>query len=85
MAFTNGAKVVVNELGGSYGGQGPSRVADVVVDMIKATGGDAAANYDSVLDGDKIVQTAIDATGQICIVTNNAAVLRDLSFQKMPY
>ena len=64
----NGAKVVINDLGGSYDGQGASRVADVVVDQIKAAGGEAVANYDSVLEGEKIVQTALDAFGQIDIV-----------------
>ncbi len=79
-----GAKVVVNDLGGSFSGEGKSSsAADKVVDEIKAAGGTAVANYDSVEDGDKIVKTAIDAFGRLDIVVNNAGILRDVSFQKM--
>ena len=79
-----GAKVVVNDLGGSFTGEGKSGgAADKVVAEIKAAGGEAAANYDSVEDGDKIVKTAIDAFGKIDIVVNNAGILRDVSFAKM--
>ena len=60
-----------------------SSAADKVVDEIKAAGGEAVANYDSVEDGDKIVKTAIDTFGRIDIVVNNAGILRDISFQKM--
>jgi NAD(P)-dependent dehydrogenase (short-subunit alcohol dehydrogenase family) len=64
-----GAKVVINDLGGSIDGSSDAggRVADKVVDEIKAMGGHAVANYDSVTDGAKIVQTAIDAFGRIDI------------------
>ncbi len=79
-----GAKVVVNDLGGSHTGEGKSAsAADKVVAEIKEAGGEAAANYDSVVDGDKIVQTALDAFGRIDIVINNAGILRDVSFPKM--
>lgn len=79
-----GAKVIVNDLGGSAFGDGADKAAaDVVVDEIKAAGGEAAANYDSVEDGGKIVQTAMDNFGKIDIVINNAGILRDKSFQKM--
>ncbi|WNC73825.1 SDR family oxidoreductase [Thalassotalea psychrophila] len=79
-----GAKVVVNDLGGSGSGEGEnSRAADSVVDEIKAFGGDAVANYDSVEFGEKIVETAIDNFGRIDIVINNAGFLRDKSFTKM--
>ena len=81
---SRGAKVVINDLGGSFTGEGKSsRAADKVVEEIKAAGGEAAANYDSVEDGDKIVKTAIDAFGRVDIVINNAGILRDVSFQKM--
>ncbi|HEY0880548.1 MAG TPA: SDR family NAD(P)-dependent oxidoreductase, partial [Archangium sp.] len=79
-----GAKVVVNDLGGSHTGGGKSSAAaDKVVEEIKAAGGTAIANYDSVEDGDKIIKTAIDAWGRIDVLINNAGILRDVSFQKM--
>ena len=79
-----GAKVVVNDLGGSAFGDGADKAAaDVVVDEIKAGGGEAVANYDSVTDGDKIIQTAMDSFGKIDVVINNAGILRDKTFHKM--
>jgi len=79
-----GAKVVVNDLGGSFTGDGKSSsAADKVVAEIKEAGGQAVANYDSVEDGDKIIKTAVDAFGRIDIVINNAGILRDVSFKKM--
>ena len=81
---SRGAKVVVNDLGGSFTGDGKSSsAADKVVTEIKEKGGEAVANYDSVTDGDKIIKTAIDAFGRIDIVINNAGILRDVSFKKM--
>lgn len=79
-----GAKVVVNDLGGSAFGVGAdTSAADAVVAEIKAAGGEAVASHDSVLDGAKIVQTALDAFGRVDIVINNAGILRDASFHKM--
>lgn len=54
-----------------------------MVDEIKAAGGKAAANYDSVENGDKIIETAIQAFGRIDILINNAGILRDISFKNM--
>lgn len=79
-----GAKVVVNDLGGSGTGQGSStKAADIVVDEIKAKGGEAVANYNSVEDGEKIIETAINSFGKVDILINNAGILRDVSFTKM--
>ena len=82
-----GARVVVNDLGGSVDGSGGSAMAaDAVVAEIGASGGEAVANYDSVstpAGGANIVQTAIDAFGQVDILVNNAGILRDTSFAKM--
>ncbi|RDW92079.1 multifunctional beta-oxidation protein [Coleophoma crateriformis] len=81
---SRGASVVVNDLGGSFNGQGASsKAADVVVDEIKAAGGKAVANYNSVEDGDQIIETAISNFGRIDILLNNAGILRDVSFKNM--
>jgi len=81
---SRGAKVVVNDLGGGIAGDGASRsVAQTVVDEIKAAGGEAVANTDSVEHGEKIVDTAMDAYGRVDVVVNNAGILRDASFAKM--
>ncbi len=82
-----GAKVVVNDLGGAVDGSGGSQsAADRVVDEIRAAGGEAVANYDSVATaegGTAIVQSALEAFGRVDILINNAGILRDASFHKM--
>lgn len=85
LAFAaRGARVVVNDLGVSTLGEGQSTTpAQKVVDEIIAAGGEAIANYDSVLDGDRIVQCALDNFGRIDVLVNNAGILRDKSFHKM--
>ncbi len=84
---SRGAKVVVNDLGGSVDGTGGSgKAADDVVAEIRAAGGEAVANYDAVgtpETGKSIVQTALDSWGQIDILINNAGILRDKSFTKV--
>jgi NAD(P)-dependent dehydrogenase (short-subunit alcohol dehydrogenase family) len=76
-----GAKVVVNDLGGEWDGAGAdTRFAQQVVDEIKAAGGDAVANYDDVASWDgaqSMVKQAIDTFGQLNILVNNAGILRD--------
>ncbi|MEY2434830.1 MAG: hypothetical protein QOC92_4555 [Acidimicrobiaceae bacterium] len=82
-----GALIVVNDLGGSVdGGGGSHTAAQKVVDEIKAAGGEAVANYDSVATpegGESIVQTALDSFGRVDIIINNAGILRDASFKNM--
>jgi 3-hydroxyacyl-CoA dehydrogenase/3a,7a,12a-trihydroxy-5b-cholest-24-enoyl-CoA hydratase len=81
---SRGAKVVVNDLGGTFTGEGASqKAADTVVAEIRDKGGEAVANYDSVENGDAIAKTALDAFGKVDILINNAGILRDVSFQKM--
>ncbi len=78
---SEGAKVVVNDLGGAVDGTGAAKSpADDVVAEIKKMGSDAVANYDSVASwkgGENIVKTAIDAFGRLDILVNNAGILRD--------
>jgi NAD(P)-dependent dehydrogenase (short-subunit alcohol dehydrogenase family) len=82
-----GAKVVVNDLGGSVDGSGGgSDAAKAVVDEIKALGGEAIANGSSVTDDAGValmVKHAMDAWGRIDILVANAGVLRDKTFSKM--
>jgi len=82
-----GAKVVVNDLGGSVDGSGgSSAAAEAVVAEIKAFGGEAIANGSSVTDDAGVahmVQQAMDAWGRIDILVANAGILRDKTFSKM--
>ena len=81
-----GAKIVVNDLGGSVDGSGKSDAADLVVEEISAAGGSAVANKDSVSDrqgAKRIVETAVKEFGTVDILINNAGILRDKSFKKM--
>ncbi len=75
-----GAKVVVNDLGGGLEGGGASQsAADGVVAEIRAAGGEAVANYDSVATPEgaqSILKTALDAFGTVDIVVNNAGIIR---------
>ena len=82
-----GAKVVVNDLGGSVDGSGgSSAAADAVVAEIKAAGGEAISNGSSVTDDAGValmIKQAMDTWGRIDILVNNAGILRDKSFSKM--
>ncbi len=82
-----GAKLVVNDLGGARDGAGESSSpADHVVAEIVAAGGQAVASYDSVASAEgaaAIVKKAVDAFGRVDILVNNAGILRDKSFLKL--
>jgi NAD(P)-dependent dehydrogenase (short-subunit alcohol dehydrogenase family) len=82
-----GAKVVVNDIGASVGGEGgDAGLAQQVVNEIRAAGGQATANNDSVADANgaqRIVTTALDTFGRIDCIVNNAGILRDRFFHKM--
>lgn len=82
-----GAKIVVNDLGGARDGTGAgAKMADQVVDEICALGGEALANYDSVTDYEgceRMVQDALERWGRLDVIVNNAGILRDKTFSKM--
>ena len=76
-----GAKVVVNDLGGAPDGSGVDRSsAQQVVDEITAAGGDAVANADDITDwdgGKRLIEIAVEAFGNLHVLVNNAGILRD--------
>ena len=82
-----GAKVVVNDVGCSLDGRGKEGdPAQDTVNEIKAAGGEAVANYDSVAEfasAERIIKTAVDSFGKIDILVNNAGIVRDRSIAKM--
>ena len=84
---SRGARVVVNDLGGSVSGEGADKgPAEAVAQEIRDAGGEAVSDNNSVSTpdgGEGIVQTALDAYGQIDIVVNNAGILRDKTFHNL--
>jgi NAD(P)-dependent dehydrogenase (short-subunit alcohol dehydrogenase family) len=76
-----GAKVVVNDVGGSVHGQGADkRPAEDVAEVIRSKGGEASANYDDVADwagAQNLVRQAIDDFGKLDVIVNNAGIVRD--------
>ena len=87
LAASQGAKVIVNDLGGQADGEGEDKTpAMEVVGDIKEAGGEAVANYGSVADFDAaeaMIQQAVDTYGKIDGIVNNAGILRDVIFHKM--
>jgi NAD(P)-dependent dehydrogenase (short-subunit alcohol dehydrogenase family) len=81
-----GASIVVNDLGGNTDGSGTGKVADDVVAEIRAMGGQAVANTDSVAEaatGEALLKTALDHFGAMDILVNNAGILRDKTIFNM--
>ena len=87
MLGAHGAKVIVNDPGGSAAGDGEDRIPALeTVAAIRDAGGEAEANFDSVVDfaaAQAMVEQAVDRFGGIDIVVNNAGILRDAIFHKM--
>ena len=84
MLAARGAKVLVNDLGTGGAGEGhDASPAQSVVDEIRAAGGQAQVNGESVVEGGRIVQAALDHFGRLDIIVNNAGFLRDVAFHKM--
>src|ERR1700712_2330110 len=82
-----GAKVVVNDLGGSVRGEGAGRAADETVALIEKAGGTAVSNYGDVSNYEQagqLIQQAVDAFGKLDIVINNAGIVRDAAGWNMP-
>jgi NAD(P)-dependent dehydrogenase (short-subunit alcohol dehydrogenase family) len=76
----HGAKVVVNDLGGSVTGEGTGRDADLTVKIIEDRGGQAVANYEDVADYEgagRMIAQAVDAFGSMDVLVNNAGIVRD--------
>jgi NAD(P)-dependent dehydrogenase (short-subunit alcohol dehydrogenase family) len=83
----HGAKVVVNDLGGTMDGEGADvGPAQQVVDEVEALGGEAVANTDDISDWDgaeRLIQTALDSFGRLDVLINNAGILRDRMLTNM--
>jgi NAD(P)-dependent dehydrogenase (short-subunit alcohol dehydrogenase family) len=83
----HGARVVVNDLGGSVSGQGASHDADLTVKLIEQRGGEAVANYGDVSDetqSGEMIQQAVDTWGHLDVLVNNAGIVRDSVIWNMP-
>jgi NAD(P)-dependent dehydrogenase (short-subunit alcohol dehydrogenase family) len=86
LAAQQGAKVVVNDLGGNTDGTGTTNIADEVVAEIRDAGGEAVANTESVAEvsgGQSLVDTAVEAFGGMDVLVNNAGILRDKTIFNM--
>ena len=77
---SHGAKVIVNDLGGSVRGEGSGRDADLTVALTRERGGEATANYDDVADfaaAGRMIEQAVDTYGSLDVLVNNAGIVRD--------
>ena len=82
----HGARVVVNDIGGSVHGEGTGKDADLTVDIITERGGQAVANYGDVADHDaagEMVAQAVDTWGRLDVLVNNAGIVRDTAIWNM--
>jgi len=82
----HGARVVVNDLGGSVTGEGSGRDADLTVAIIEKRGGEAVASYDDVADhqaSGRMVAQAIDTWGRLDVLVTNAGIVRDAAIWNM--
>src|SRR5947207_8596020 len=76
----HGARVVVNDLGGSVTGEGASKDADLTAKLIEQRGGEAVANYGDVADeaqAESLVEQAVSTWGRLDVLVNNAGIVRD--------
>lgn len=86
LAAQQGAKVVVNDLGGNTDGTGTTNIADEVVAEIRDAGGEAVANTESIAEvsgGQSLVDTAVETFGGMDVLVNNAGILRDKTIFNM--
>jgi NAD(P)-dependent dehydrogenase (short-subunit alcohol dehydrogenase family) len=82
----HGARVVVNDLGGSVKGEGTGKDADLTVEIIEKRGGEAVANYENVADHEgagRMVAQAVDTRGRLDILVTNAGIVRDSAIWNM--
>jgi NAD(P)-dependent dehydrogenase (short-subunit alcohol dehydrogenase family) len=82
----HGARVVVNDLGGSVTGEGTGKDADLTVEIIEKRGGEAVANYENVADHEgagRLVAQAVDTWGRLDILVTNAGIVRDSAIWNM--
>ncbi|MGD8831974.1 MAG: SDR family NAD(P)-dependent oxidoreductase, partial [Pseudomonadales bacterium] len=81
-----GARVVVNDLGGNTDGTGTGKIADDVVAEIRAAGGEAVSHTESIAEvsgGESLLATAVEAFGGMDVLVNNAGILRDKTIFNM--
>jgi len=82
----HGARVVVNDLGGSVTGEGQGRDADLTVGIIEQRGGEAVANYEDVADHEgagRMIAQAVDTWGRLDVLVTNAGIVRDSAIWNM--